>query len=441
MATGGGRGTALPGAVDGPLTFRTEVLPCGVRLATEAMADVRSVAIGFWVGTGSRDEPSDRAGASHFLEHLLFKGTPTRSATAIAEAIDEVGGDCNAFTTKEYTAFYIRLLADHLTLGLDILSEIMWDPALRDDDVEAERSVILDEILMHADEPADLVVEQWSSALFPDHPLGRDTLGTAGSVRATTTEDVRTFFGHHYRPGNIVVSVAGDCDHEAVSRGIESRFAGQPGGAAPARQAPAGAVDPLVVLRRPTEQAHLVLGMRSVSRFDDQRWALAVLNHALGGGLSSRLFQKVREQRGLAYSIWSDRIAYQDAGALSVTVGTAPEHVDEVLKIVSGELYDLAANGITDRELAVAKGNLRSETLLSCEDSGARMSRLGTALLLHGEIRTIDQLLDRIDAVGLDDVRQAAATVAVAPRSLAAVGPFEADAFDPGALGLASDAI
>ncbi|HVX21632.1 MAG TPA: pitrilysin family protein [Acidimicrobiales bacterium] len=422
------------------MTIQSEVLPCGVRLATEAMADVRSVAIGFWVGTGSRDEPADRAGASHFLEHLLFKGTPTRSATAIAEAVDEIGGDCNAFTTKEYTAFYIRLLADHLTLGLDILSEIMWDPALREDDVEAERSVILDEILMHADEPADLVVERWSAALFPDHPLGRDTLGSAGSVRATSADDIRTFFDHHYRPGNIVVSVAGDCDHDAVSRGIQDRFTGRPGGTAPVRQAPAAPVEPLVVLRRPTEQAHLVLGMRSVSRFDDQRWALAVLNHALGGGLSSRLFQKVREQRGLAYSIWSDRIAYEDTGALSVTVGTAPEHVDEVLKIVSGELDDLADGGITERELAVAKGNLRSETLLSCEDSGARMSRLGTAVLLHHEIRTVDQLLERIDAVQLDDVRQAAHHLAAAPRSLAAVGPFDTDAFDPGALGLASDA-
>jgi predicted Zn-dependent peptidase len=420
------------------LTVRTERLPCGIRLATEAMADVRSVAVGFWVGTGSRDEPAERAGASHFLEHLLFKGTSTRSAAAIAEAVDEVGGDCNAFTTKEYTAFYIRLLADHLPLGLDILSEIMWDPALAEDDVEAERTVILDEILMHADEPADLVVERWSAALFPDHPLGRDTLGTAASVRSTSAADVRRFFDEHYRPGNIVVSVAGDCVHDAVADAIESRFTGQPGGHAPTRLAPADTVEPLVVLRRPTEQAHLVLGMRSVSRYDEQRWALAVLNHALGGGLSSRLFQKVREQRGLAYSIWSERTAYEDAGALSVVAGTAPEHVDEVLRIVTGEIEAVATGGITERELVVAKGNLRSETLLSCEDSGARMSRLGSSLLLHDEVRTIDDLLARIDAVGLDDVRRAAEHLAVAPRSLAVVGPFDADAFDAGALGLAS---
>ncbi|HEX3946776.1 MAG TPA: pitrilysin family protein, partial [Acidimicrobiales bacterium] len=217
------------------MTIQTEQLQSGVRLATEAMADVRSVAVGFWVGTGSRDETIDRAGASHFLEHLLFKGTPTRTAAAIAEAVDEVGGDCNAFTTKEYTAFYIRLLAEHLPLGLDILSEIMWDPALREEDVEAERSVILDEILMHADEPADLVVEQWSTAMFPGHPLGRDTLGTAASVRSTSAADIRAFFDLHYRPGNIVVSVAGDCEHDAVRQAVEDRFSGRSGGVAPVR--------------------------------------------------------------------------------------------------------------------------------------------------------------------------------------------------------------
>jgi predicted Zn-dependent peptidase len=188
--------------------IRTDTLPCGIRLVTEAMTDVRSVAVGFWVGTGSRDEPEERAGASHFLEHLLFKGTPRRGASAIAEQLDEVGGDCNAFTTKEYTTYYVRLLAEDLPLGLDILSDIISDPALAPHDVDAERTVILDEILMHADEPADLVAERWTHALFPDHPLGRDTLGTAQSVAAAGPKEIRSFFDEHYRPGNMVVSVA-----------------------------------------------------------------------------------------------------------------------------------------------------------------------------------------------------------------------------------------
>jgi predicted Zn-dependent peptidase len=405
-------------------------LPSGIRLVTETMADVRSVAVAYWVGAGSRDESDEVAGASHFLEHLLFKGTDTRSAAAIAESLDEVGGDCNAFTTKEYTTFYIRLLAEHLPLGLDILSEIMWNPALRPSDVDAERTVILDEILMHADEPADLAAEQWQSSLFPDHALGRDTLGTASTVRALEATDIRGFFEHHYRPGNMVVSVAGDCTHDAVAADLERRFAGTLGGAAPPRTAPGPETAQLQVVRRPTEQAHVVYGVRSVSRFDDRRWALAVLNHVLGGGLSSRLFQKVREERGLAYSVWSERAAYQDAGSLAVVVGTAPEHVSEVLRIVAGELELLAVHGITDRELAVAQGNIRAEMLLSGEDSGARMSRIGAAALLHGEVRSVDEILARIEAVGLEDVLAVADQLVQAPRTLSAVGPFDEDAFD-----------
>ena len=418
----------------------TEQLPGGIRLVTESMPDVRSVAIGFWVGTGSRDEPDELAGASHFLEHLLFKGTPTRSAAAIAEALDEVGGDCNAFTTKEYTAFYVRLLSDHFELGLDILADIMEDPALAPSDVAAERTVILDEILMHADEPADLVAEQSMAALFPGHPIGRDTLGTSDSVRSTTAADIRRFFEEHYRSGNIVASVAGDCRHDEVARALEGRFAGRSGGTAPARAMPGEDVVPLVVVRRPTEQAHLSLAMRSVSRFDEERWPLAVLNQVLGGGLSSRLFQKVREQRGLAYSIWSERNAYFDTGLVSVSVGTSPAHVDEVLRIVTAEIDDLAASGITARELAVAKGNLRAETLLSCEDSGARMSRVGSSLLLYGRAWTIDEVLARIDAVDLAAVQAAARRLAAAPRTLAAVGPFDTETFDGTALGLAGRA-
>jgi predicted Zn-dependent peptidase len=410
--------------------IETSVLPSGIRLVTETMTDVRSVAVAYWVGSGSRDESDELAGASHFLEHLLFKGTATRSAAAIAEELDEVGGDCNAFTTKEYTTFYVRLLSEHLPLGLDILSEIMWDPALRPVDVDGERTVILDEILMHADEPADLVAEQWQSSLFPGHALGRDTLGTQSTVSGLGAEDIRGFFSHHYRPGNIVVSVAGDCTHEGVAADVERRFAGQSGGAAPLRTPPGPAEQRLRVVRRPTEQAHVVYGMRSVPRHDERRWALAVLNHVLGGGLSSRLFQKIREERGLAYSVWSERAAYEDAGSLAVIVGTAPDNVDEVLHIVSDELELLAEHGITDRELAVAKGNLRAETLLSGEDSGARMGRIGASLLLHGEVENVDASLAHIEAVDRDQVLARAQELIEAPRTLSAVGPFDEDAFD-----------
>ncbi len=416
--------------------IRTETLPSGLALVTERMDDARSVCIGFWVGTGSRDEASGEAGASHFLEHLLFKGTAERSPSAIAEAVDEVGGDFNAFTTKEYTSFYIRLLAEHLPLGLDILSDIMWRPALRPTDLDAERLVILDEILMHADEPSDEAAEQSSAALFPGHPLGREVLGSHDSVAAMTVGRIREFFALHYRPGNIVVAVAGDLDHRAVAEGLEARFAGQAGGATPVRQPPGDEVEPLRVVRRATEQAHLVLASRSVNRTDPRRYALAVLNHVLGGGLSSRLFQEIRERRGLAYSVWSERVAYHDAGTLSVGMGTAPEHVPEVLDIVVSELAVLGTDGITERELAIAKGNLRAETLLACEDSGARMSRIGASLLLHGEILSIDEVLARVEALTLEEIHAAAKELVAAPRTLTVVGPFDGSDFDAGSLRL-----
>ena len=416
--------------------IRTEHLPSGLTLVSEAMAEARSVCIGFWVGTGSRDESSDLAGASHCLEHLLFKGTDGRSASDIAEAVDEVGGDFNAFTTKEYTSFYIRLLAEDVDLGLDILSDIMWRPALRATDLDAERQVILDEILMHADEPADEAAEQSSAILFPGHPLGREVLGTEVSVTDMTPERIRSFFEEHYLPGNMVVAVAGDLDHDAFVDGLSERAGGAGGGVTPRRSAPDDRVVPLRVTRRSTEQAHVVVASRSVDRNHPSRYALAVLNHILGGGLSSRLFQEIRERRGLAYSVWSERVAYHDSGFVSVGLGTAPEHVHDVLGIVTEELAALGADGVTDRELAIAKGNLRAETLLACEDSGARMSRIGAGMLLHGEVLTVDEVLARVEALTREDVHAAAREMVASPRTLSVVGPFDESEFDVDSLAL-----
>jgi predicted Zn-dependent peptidase len=412
--------------------IRSERLNCGVRLVTEPMADVRSVCIGVWVGTGSRDEDDARSGASHFLEHLLFKGTPTWTAAQIADAVDEVGGDMNAFTTKEYTAFYIRLLSEDLPLGLEILSSIMTDPALRPDEVEAERQVIVDEILMHADEPADLAAEQCSAALFPGHPLGRDVLGTRPSVEALDTGEIRGFFDHHYRARNLVVSAAGRVDHDELAAQVEGRFGSRAGGDVPTRTRPDLPPGAGAFTRRDTEQAHLVLAVRGPGRHAEERWALAVMNHALGGGISSRLFQEVRERRGLAYSIWSERVQYEDAGSLSISVGTAPDHAREVVDLLHAELDRLGDQGITERELAVAKGHLRAETLLSLEDSGSRMSRIGSSELLHGTVLGVDELLAKVEGVTLGDVAAAACKTAEEPRILSAVGPLDPDDFDLG---------
>ncbi len=406
------------------MTVETISLDCGITVVAERMPDVRSVAVGFWVGTGSRDEDDAVAGASHFLEHLLFKGTDTRSARQIAEAVDEVGGDINAFTTKEYTAFYVRLLSDALETGLDILCDIMWQPAFRPDEVEAERQVILEEILMRADEPADLVHEILAEALYPGHPLGREVLGEEATIVAMPRDDIAAFHAHHYRPGNVILAAAGDLDPDQVAAGIERRFTGAVGGANPARVTPERPVRSLAVVTKPTEQAHLVLGVTALDRDDEDRYGLAIVNHVLGGGMSSRLFQEIREERGLAYSVYSYRSSYQGTGALAIYAGTAPSRAKEVLGLIHAEIDRLLDTGVTDRELAMARSHLRGSLALSLEDSGARMSRLGRSQLVHGRVPALAEMDERLDAVTVADVDRVIHRVLSRPRVLAAVGPF-----------------
>jgi predicted Zn-dependent peptidase len=402
-----------------------------VRVVTERMNGVRSACTGVWVGTGSRDESPEQAGISHFLEHLLFKGSPTRSARSIAEQVDAVGGDMNAFTTKEYTAFYVRTLSSDLELGLDILSDIIWNPALRPDEVDSERQVILEELQLHRDEPSDVVQERFADACFPGHPLGREVLGDPDVIKSVTVPEIRDFLDEHYRPANIVVAAAGDVDHEAVSRGVEGRFSGILGGAAPKRVPPTPRLRPLDVTHRESEQAYVVIGMRGPERRSPSRFALALLNHALGGGISSRLFQKIREERGLAYSVVSDRIAFSDSGALSVSVGTSPESVDEVVRLVVEELDALATEGISTDELLRAKGHLHADTWLGMEDSGTRMSRIGAGLLLFDEVLTLDEQLARVDAVSREEIAALAGEVLSSERLLTVVGPFGEEDFAP----------
>jgi len=407
----------------------TTTLSSGIRLVTESMPEVASLCVGVWVGTGSRDETPEQSGISHFLEHLLFKGTPDRTAREIAEQVDAVGGDMNAYTTKEYTTFYVRALAEHVELALDILGDIICRPALRPAEVDAERQVILEEVLMHRDEPADVVQELFAGAMFPGHPLGREVLGEPEVIESVTVPAIRSFFDTHYLPANMVIAAAGDLDHNALAAAIETRFAGRQGGATPVRSAPSRATVPLVVESRDSEQAQLVLGVRGPDRHSPERFSLAVLNHILGGGLSSRLFQEIRETRGLAYSIGSDRGAYHDAGTLAISVGTAPEHAHEVLELINIELDRLGAKGITARELEVAKGHLRADMLLSLEDSGSRMARIGSALLLFENVLTTEELLERTASVTADEVLTVAEQLFAGPRSLAVVGPFHESDF------------
>jgi predicted Zn-dependent peptidase len=407
------------------VTIAVTELDDGLTVVTETMGDVRSVSLGFWVGTGSVDEVPEQSGASHFLEHLLFKGTPRRSARQIAEAVDEVGGDMNAFTTKEYTAFYVRMLAEGVDLALDILSDIIWDPSFRSDEVDSERQVILEEILMHGDEPADLVHDVFAASLWPGHPLGREVLGDEGTVAALGPEQIAAFHHHHYRPGNLVVAVAGNVSHQAVVDGVAARRREVTGGAAPERTAPVVAAGAEVVEVRPTEQAHLVVGVAGPDREAETRHAAGILDHVLGGGMSSRLFQTIREERGLAYSVYSYRMGFAGAGAFAVYAGTSPANTGQVLDLIHAELDRVAEKGITSLELAAAQSHLRGARALGLEDSGARMSRIGYSQLVHGRVPEVEEVDRRMEAVTLDEVNALAAELFASPRTVAAVGPFE----------------
>jgi predicted Zn-dependent peptidase len=408
-----------------PEAIKATSLGNGIRLVTERMPDVRSVALGFWVDVGSRDEAPELAGVSHFLEHLLFKGTEQRTARQIAESVEAVGGEMNAFTTKEYTAFYTRLLDEDLDLGLDILCDILSSPAFRPDEVESERQVILEEILMHEDEPSELVHDLFTEALFPNHPVGREVLGSAESISALSRDAIAGHFLAHYRPPNLILAGAGNLHHDELAAGIERRMSPVPGQrpsrgglelSPPRRQ---------VVCTRTTEQANVVVGMRALSRRDDDRFALSVLNQVLGGGMSSRLFQEIREQRGLVYAVYSYRSAYVESGALAVYAGTAPSHTEEVLRLIGDELDRLLQDGVTDYELALAKGHLKGSLALALEDSGGRMNRIGRSELVHGEVLSVSELVERTEAVTLDDVRRVAERVLGNERVVALVGPFE----------------
>ena len=409
-----------------PEPIRKTRLRCGLRLVTERLPGLRSAAVGYWVGTGSRDEPEPLAGASHFLEHLLFKGTDRRSASDIAEAVESVGGDMNAFTTQEMTAFYVRVPDTCLALALDILSDIVWTPAVRPEDVDAERQVILEEIRMRDDMPEDLVHDLFADAMFPGHPIGREVIGSRDTIEAMGPNEITAFHGLHYHPSNVVVSVAGNLDHDHVVELVDEGL-GVLNGDRPEREPYAGEPAPrrLTVLERPTEQAHVVLGMRAIPRNDPDRYALTVLNQALGGGMSSRLFQEVREQRGLAYSVYSFRAAYEETGSFAVAAGTSPDRVQELLGVVDAELERVVADqGVSKRELDASKGHLKGSLALSLESSASRMHRLGRSELTMGEVPTLDEVVADVEAVGPDDVaRVVERVVATDERTLAVVGP------------------
>jgi predicted Zn-dependent peptidase len=398
-------------------------LPNGARVVSEHMPEARSLALGCWVAVGNRDEPEEIAGASHFCEHLLFKGTASRSSRDIAEAIDATGGDMNAYTTKEYTAFYVRVPAVDRALATDVLCDVIASPALRPLDVDSERDVILEELHLQLDEPDDLVHTELAAALFPGHPLGWEILGTQASITAMTPEAVRSFHDEWYRPANLVFAAAGPFDHEEVVASISAWFGGASAGPSPRRVAPGVPPERRRVVSRKVESVHVAAGWRAFGHHDPDRYALALCNQILGAGMSSRLFQEVREERGLAYSVFSSTATYEDAGVLSVYAGTSKARVREVLDVVRRQVESMATDGVTDTELRVAKGAFAGSTVINLEDTGNRMARLATGVTLRGTVTPIDTYLAAVAAVDHDDIRRVAARVLAAEPTLAAVGP------------------
>jgi len=422
---------------DGDGAVARTVLPGGLRVITEHLPSVRSAAFGIWAGVGSCDEDLAHAGATHYLEHLLFKGTGRRTALEISAALDAVGGELNAFTGKEYTCYYARVLDVDLPLAIDVLSDMVTGSLIEPKDVDAERGVILEEIAMNDDDPADTVHEAFAVQLFGDTPLGRPILGTVGSINAITREQISGHYRARYTPPSLVVAAAGSVNHEAVVASVREAFGGAL--AAPAAPAqprlgglgeamPGGAGRGVRLVSRGIEQANLVLGCEGLSRNDDRRFALGVLNAALGGGMSSRLFQEVREKRGLAYSVYSFASQHAETGLWGVYVGCLPAKADEVLAICQDEIAKAVTSGLTDAELERGKGQLRGSIVLGLEDPSSRMSRLGKAELVYPRLEPVEEILASIEAVTHDDVRRVAAEVIDLPKALAVVGPFDDDA-------------
>jgi predicted Zn-dependent peptidase len=412
------------------------VLPSGLRIVTEEERSVRSAAFGIWVNVGSRDESLSTAGASHFLEHLLFKGTKTRTSLEISSSIEAVGGETNAFTSKEYTCFYARVIDKDLPLAVNVISDLITSSVVKPADVDAERKVVLEEIAMRDDDPSDLIHDLFLEKYYGDTPLGRPILGTVESINEMSRSTVFNYYRKRYRPQDLVVAVAGNIKHKEVVHLVEDalgkdNFLDQPKAdyeirsSGPVKVPGRGQV---TLLDRKTEQAHIVYGVEGVARNDKRRFALSILATALGGGMSSRLFQEIREKRGLAYSTYAYSQQFAGSGVLSFYVGCKPDRAIEATKIIQDILHDVAEKGLTQEEILRAKGAVSGSLVLSQEDTGSRMTRIGKSELVYGEIMSFDQILQEIADVTPDQIKEIARQSLPTSPTLAVVGPFRSKA-------------
>jgi predicted Zn-dependent peptidase len=409
------------------LFYDKTVLPNGITVLSETMTTVRSVAIGIWLTVGSRDEAPADAGMSHFMEHMMFKGTPTRTAAEISATFDRLGAELNAFTGKESTCFYARVLDEHVDVALEVLSDMVVNSELADDAIKYEREVVIEEIARHEDTPEDQIGDVFVSALWPSHPLGLPVLGSRGTVGNFDNTQSRNFHDRHYRTCSTVVAAAGNVDHADLVALVEKHLTMQEGSCDTRPLSDAHVETRLQVLTRDTEQAHIAWGVNALKATDDDRFVLSIMDVVLGGGMSSRLFQEIREKKGLAYAVGSYHQLFEDAGLFGVYAGTRPNNAEEVIRLVKQQVDSVRTEGITADELSLAKDALKGSLVLSLESTRMRMTRLAKSEITHGEILSLDELVERIDKVTLGDVKELAGRLFGGPEVLAVIGPFTVD--------------
>ncbi len=404
--------------------YERTTLEDGLTVLSEGMPTMRSVAIGVWLAVGSRDELPSEAGMSHFLEHMSFKGTPTRTAQEISETFDKLGAELNAFTSKEYTCYYARVLDEHVDVALDVLSDMVSSSLLADDACDNEREVVLEEIARAEDTPDDRVHELFASALWPAHPLGRPVLGTAEAVRTFDHAASRGYRSRHYVTGNAVVAAAGNLSHEECVSLVRDRLRLPAGPRAARPAADSDGARRLAVVTKETEQAHICYGFKGLHARHEDRFVLSMIDTVLGGGMSSRLFQEIREKRGLAYAVYSYSTLYEDTGQLTVYAGTRPDNAGEVLRLIQEEVARVAADGLTDEEIHRAKESIKGHIVLGMESTRNRMTRLGKGEVTHGDILSLDEIVSRIDSVEPSDITRVAGQLLTGAATLALIGPI-----------------
>ena len=411
-----------------PDTINKSVLPNGLRVVTERMPQVRTAAMGIWVNAGSRYEAASQHGISHFLEHLFFKGTQTRSALEIAQAADEIGGQMNAFTDREQTVFYVKVLATHFERAVEIVADMLLRSTFAAEHIERERQVIDEEIKSYEDSPDELVQDLFAQIVWNGHPLGRPVIGTLATVNRLTRDDLTRFVQRFYHPTNVVVAVAGDIEHPEVTAVLERHLGAWNGTGVPATTDPPRPEAGVATRLKETEQVHLCLGTQGLAQPDERRYTLSLLDHLLGGGMSSRLFQEIRERRGLVYTIASYASSYRDGGLFVVYAGMSPDAGPEVIRLTFAEIEKIRTQPVDVVELNRAKESLKGSLMLSLESTGSRMSILARSEIYHGRQITLDELISKVDAVSAQELQQMAAEV-LDPRrmSMAAIGPFRSD--------------